>query len=65
MWKHIETSIEVITEFRYLGTHLATRQATKNSTLDKRWDKAKQQLKRLRHCPASTEAKAQIILAKI
>ena len=65
LWEHIDSGIEVISDFRYLGAHLTTRQATSSSTLDKRWGKAKQQLKRLRHCPASTEAKAKIILAKI
>jgi hypothetical protein len=65
MWKHIESGIEVIADFRYLGAHLTTRQATSSSTLDKRSDKAKQQLRRLRHCPASTEAKAKVILAKV
>ena len=65
LWEHIDSGIEVISDFRYLGAHLTTRQATSSSTLDKRWDKAKQQLKCLRHCPASTEAKAKIILARI
>ena len=39
MWKHIDSSIHVITDFRYLGAHLTTRQATNSSTLDKRWEK--------------------------
>ena len=65
LWEHIDSGIEVISDFRYLGAHLTTRQATSSSTLDKRWDKAKQQLKRLRHCPASTESETKIILAKI
>ena len=36
MWKHIDSSIHVITDFRYLGAHLTARQATNSSTLDKR-----------------------------
>ena len=65
LWKHIESSIEVIADFRYLGAHLTTRQATSSSTLDKRWDNAKQPLRRLRQCPVSTEATAKVILAKV
>ena len=33
MWKHIDSSIHVITDFRYLGAHTTTRQATNSSTL--------------------------------
>ena len=39
MWKHIDSSIHVINDFRYLGAHLTTRQATYSSTQDKRWEK--------------------------
>ena len=55
LWEHIESIIEVITDFRYLGAHLTTRQSTSSSTLDKRWEKTKHQLRRLRHCPGSSE----------
>ena len=65
MWKHIDSSIHVITDFRYLGAHLTTRHATNSSTIDKRWEKAKQQLRKLRFCPAKAEAKAKAILSKI
>ena len=65
LWEQIDSSIEVISDFRYLGAHLTTRQATSSSTLDKRWDKAKQQLRRFRPCAASTEAKAKVIFAKV
>lgn len=58
LWKHIDCSIEVIADFRYLGAHLTTRQATSSSTLGKRWEKAKQQLRRSRYCPTIPEAKA-------
>ena len=39
MWKHIDSSIHVITDFRYMEAHLTTRQATNSSTLVKRWEK--------------------------
>ena len=65
LWKHIDRSIEVITDFRYLGAHLTTRQATNSSTLDQRWEKAKQQLRKLRHSPAKPEANARAILSKV
>ena len=65
MWKHIDSSIHVITDFRYLGAHLTTRQATNSSTLDNIWETAKQQLRKLRFCPAKAEAKAKVILSKI
>ena len=63
-WDHIDTKIDVVTDFRYLGAHLTSRQNPTSSTLDARWDKALTQLKRLRYAPASVEAKASIILAK-
>ena len=65
MWKHIDSSIHVITDFRYLGAHLSTRQATNSSTLDKRGENAKQQLRELRFCPAKAAANAKVILSKI
>jgi len=65
IWEHIDSSIHVIADFRYLGAHLTTRQATNSSTMDKRWDKAKQQLKKLRFCPAKAEAKVRVIHSKI
>ena len=55
----------MITDFRYLDAHLTTRHATNNSTLDNRWEKAKQQLRKLRLCPAKAEAKAKVIISKI
>ena len=35
-WELINSSIEVISDFRYLGAHLTTRENTSSSTLDKR-----------------------------
>ena len=64
MWKHIGTKIEVIKDFRYLGAHVTTRQTPTSATMDDRWEKAMVQLKKLRTCPATVEAKAGIILAK-
>ena len=55
----------MITDFRYLGAHLTTRHAANSSTLDKRWDKAKQQLRKLRYCPAKAEAKTRAIISKV
>ena len=65
MWKHIDSSIHVITDFRYLSAHLTTRHATNSSTLDKRLENNKQQLRKLRFCPAKAEAKAKVILSKV
>ena len=65
MWEHIDSSIHVISDFRYLGAHPTTRQATNSCTMDKRWEKAKQQLRKFRFCPAKAEAKAKVILSKI
>ena len=63
-WNFIEAKIEVISDFRYLGAHVTTRQTPTSTTLDERWEKATVQLKKLRTCPATVEAKAGIILAK-
>lgn len=64
-WKHIDSSIHVIIDFRYLCAHLTTRHATNSSTLGKRWEKAKQQLRKLRFCLAKAEAEAKAIISKI
>ena len=63
-WVKIEQQIEVVKDFRYLGAHLSSGATVKSPTLCKRWDKAIQQLRRLKHCPASVEAKAKAIAAK-
>ena len=65
LWENINGTIEVVTDFRYLGAHLTTRAATNSSTMDERWEKAILQLKRLRFCLADVEAKVRIIQAKI
>ena len=65
LWKRIDSGIEVIQDFRYLGARLTSAKATCSSTLDKRWGKAIQQLRKLRYCPATAEAKAKVILAKV
>ena len=56
--KDIDAKIEVVKDFRYLGAHLTTRQTITSSTLEKRWEQATLQLRRLRYCPAIVEAKA-------
>ena len=38
-WEHIGSSIQVITDVRYLCAHLTTRHAASSITLDKRWGK--------------------------
>lgn len=63
-WDYIDATIEVVTDLRYLGAHLTTRQKPSSATLEARWEKGTNQLKRLRYCPAATEAKVAIILAK-
>ena len=40
IWEHIDSGIQVITDFRYLGAHLTTRHAASSSTLGKRWAKS-------------------------
>ena len=37
----------------------------RSPTIDTRWDKVIQQLRRLRYCPATVEAKVKAILAKV
>ena len=58
-------NIEVVKDFRYLGAHLCSNSSVRSPTICKRWDKALQQLKRLKHCPATVGAKANAIAAKI
>ena len=54
----------MVTDLRYLGAHLTTRQEPTSATLATRWEKGLSQLKKLRFCPASVEAKVAIIHAK-
>ena len=65
IWKHIGTTIEVTSDFRYLGAHITTRQTPTRATAEARWEKAIVQLKRLRSCLATVQAKIGVILAKI
>ena len=44
-WEHIGSSIQVITDCRYLGAHLTTRHVANSSTIDKRWEKGKAAIK--------------------
>ena len=64
-WKFIGTTIEVVSDFRYLGAHVTSRNVPTSATLDARWEKACVQLKRLRCCQATVHAKVGIILAKV
>ena len=54
MWKHIDSSIHVITDFRYLGAHLTTRHATSSSTLNKRWGNCQTTIKKAKILPCSS-----------
>lgn len=56
--------IEVVKDFRYLGAHLTSGNTTRISTPSKRWENAIQQLRKLKHTPATIEAKAKPIVAK-
>ena len=64
IWDHLHAKIEVVSDFRYLGAHLTTRLSPTSSTMEARWEKALNQLKRLRYVPATAEAKVGIIIAK-
>ena len=65
LWPMIGQGIEVVNDFRYLGSHLSARASLKSSTLTKRLRQALQQLRRLRTCPATLTAKARAIITKI
>ena len=64
LWPEINDNIEVVEDFRYLGAHLISGQTLRSKTLHSRWDKAVQQLRRLKYTPATIEAKAKTILSK-
>ena len=65
LWSKIGQGIEVVNDFRYLGSHLSARASLKSSTLTKRLRQALQQLRRLRTCSATPIAKARAIITKI
>ena len=54
MWKHIDSSIHVITDFRYLGTHLTTRHAANSSTIDQIWEKTQTRVKTTKVLPGQS-----------
>ena len=64
-WQNIEGTIEVVSDLRYLGAHLTTKANVNSATLDDRIDKAMMQLKKLRYCPAGTQAKIRVINGKV
>ena len=64
LWPEINDNIEVVKHFRYLGAHLTSDRSTRSPTLENRWEKAIQQLQRLKFTPASIEAKPTAILSK-
>jgi len=64
-WEGINDKIAVVKDFRYLGAHITTARSCVSSTLDKRWEEAMVQLKRLKFAPATIDAKCMAIKAKI
>ena len=47
-WEGIQAKIEVVKDFRYLGAHLTSGRTCASNTIDKRWEEAHRQLKKLR-----------------
>jgi len=64
-WEGIGAKIEVVKDFRYLGAHLSSGRTCISSTLQKRWERAYVQLKKLRYIPATTRAKLAAIRTKV
>ena len=64
-WQNVEWPIEIVSDLRYLGAHLTTKANTNSATLNDRIDKAMIQLKKLRYCPAGTQAKIRVINGKV
>ena len=64
-WEGIQAKIDVVQDFRYLGAHLSAGNSISSATMDKRWEKAQSQLKKLKHAPASNDAKVKAIHAKV
>lgn len=64
-WGNINSEVEVVADLRYLGAHLTTTSSTSSGTLYKRWEKAAQQLRKLRYCPTESEATVRVILSKV
>ena len=64
-WQNIEGAIEVVSDLRYLGAHVTTKANANSTTLDDRIDKALMQLRKLRFCPAGTQAKIRVINGKV
>ena len=52
-------------DFRYLGAHLTSGTTTRSPTICKRWGKAIQQLRQLKFCLATAEAKIKAIVLKV
>ena len=64
-WVKIKSTLEVATDFRYLGAHITSKDGCKSGTLIGRLQTAFQQLAKLRHLPITANAKSQLIHAKI
>ena len=64
-WSGINSKIEVVDDFRYLGAHLTTKADCVSNTLEKRWTKAQTQLKKLRYAQVGHEMKIRVIESKV
>jgi hypothetical protein len=64
-WPHIDSHIDVVNDFRYLGAHLSAGSGRTSRTLKQRWAQAIIQLRRLKHCPSDAISKTRAITAKI
>ena len=64
-WEGIQAKIQVVQDFRYRGAHLTAGSSCNSSTMEKRWQKAHRQVKKLRFVPATPEAKVKARHAKI
>ena len=64
-WTQVNTHIEVVEDFRYLGVHLSTTLTRRNRTIEARCATAMVQLRKLKYVQASAESKAKAIRVKV
>ena len=58
-WKFIGTTIDVVTDFRYLGAHVTTRNVPTSATLDARWEKGLHSIKATQVLPNNSDRQNQ------
>lgn len=63
-WPHIQSTIDVVSDFRYLGTHFSTQVQRRHKTQVERLNKALAQLRKLQFVGASRSSKAKVIRTK-